>query len=195
MPDVSAEPALSGLRLNLKIVSIVIFNFATFLTIGLPLAVLPGYVHDVMGFSPFWAGLVISLQYIATLISRPHAGRYADLWGPKTVVIVGMSGCLLSGASYFLAWWGASAPLVSLALLCLGRVVLGFGQSCAGTGSTLWGVGVVGSTHIGKVISWNGVVTYGAMAVGARSARCCTATAVCRWWRASLWALRYLALC
>ncbi|EOB9997699.1 MFS transporter [Cronobacter sakazakii] len=167
MPDVSAEPALSGLRLNLKIVSIVIFNFATFLTIGLPLAVLPGYVHDVMGFSPFWAGLVISLQYIATLISRPHAGRYADLWGPKTVVIVGMSCCLLSGASYFLAWWGAGAPLVSLALLCLGRVVLGFGQSCAGTGSTLWGVGVVGSTHIGKVISWNGVVTYGAMAVGA----------------------------
>ncbi|WP_434475570.1 hypothetical protein, partial [Escherichia coli] len=25
-------------------------------TIGLPLAVLPGYVHDVMGFSAFWAG-------------------------------------------------------------------------------------------------------------------------------------------
>ncbi len=167
MPDVCAEPALSGLRLNLKIVSIVIFNFATFLTIGLPLAVLPGYVHDVMGFSPFWAGLVISLQYIATLISRPHAGRYADLWGPKTVVIVGMFGCLLSGASYFLAWWSGGLPLASLALLCLGRVVLGFGQSCAGTGSTLWGVGVVGSTHIGKVISWNGVVTYGAMAVGA----------------------------
>lgn len=29
------------------------------------------------------------------------------------------------------------------------------------------GVGVVGSMHIGRVISWNGIVTYGAMAIGA----------------------------
>lgn len=83
MPEPVAEPALNGLRLNLRIVSVVIFNFASYLTIGLPLAVLPGYVHDVMGFSAFWAGLVISLQYFATLLSRPHAGRYADLQGPK----------------------------------------------------------------------------------------------------------------
>ncbi len=83
MPEPVAEPALNGLRLNLRIVSVVIFNFASYLTIGLPLAVLPGYVHDVMGFSAFWAGLVISLQYFATLLSRPHAGRYADLLGPK----------------------------------------------------------------------------------------------------------------
>ena len=120
MPEPVAEPALNGLRLNLRIVSVVIFNFASYLTIGLPLAVLPGYVHDVMGFSAFWAGLVISLQYFATLL-----------------------------------------------LLCLGRVILGIGQSFAGTGSTLWGVGVVGSLHIGRVISWNGIVTYGAMAMGA----------------------------
>lgn len=74
MPEPVAEPALNGLRLNLRIVSIVMFNFASYLTIGLPLAVLPGYVHDAMGFSAFWAGLIISLQYFATLLSRPHAG-------------------------------------------------------------------------------------------------------------------------
>ena len=39
MPEPAAEPALSGLRLNLRIVSVVIFNFASYLTIGLPLAV------------------------------------------------------------------------------------------------------------------------------------------------------------
>ncbi|EOT8832873.1 MFS transporter [Escherichia fergusonii] len=161
------EPALNGLRLNLRIVSIVMFNFASYLTIGLPLAVLPGYVHDAMGFSAFWAGLVISLQYFATLLSRPHAGRYADLLGPKKIVMFGLAGCLLSGGAYFLAGSASSWPVLSLLLLCLGRVILGIGQSFTGTGSTLWGVGAVGSTHIGRVISWNGIVTYGAMAMGA----------------------------
>ncbi|ANI80869.1 MFS transporter [Kosakonia oryzae] len=167
MPENAAEPALSGLRLNLRILSVVIFNFASYLTIGLPLAVLPGYVHDVMGYSAFWAGLVISLQYFATLLSRPHAGRYADLLGPKKVVIFGLCGAFLSGLSYLLAAMGSSPGILSLVLLCLGRVILGIGQSFAGTGATLWGVGVVGSIHIGRVISWNGIATYGAMALGA----------------------------
>ncbi|MBZ4261603.1 hypothetical protein LAN14_23950, partial [Mycobacterium tuberculosis] len=79
----------------------------------------------------------------------------------------GLGGCFLSGLSYLLAAWGSGWPLISLLLLCLGRVILGIGQSFAGTGSTLWGVGVVGSLHIGRVISWNGIVTYGAMAMGA----------------------------
>nr|WP_154324392.1 MFS transporter [Pantoea sp. 201603H] len=163
----AAESVPSGLRLNLRIISTVIFNFASYLTIGLPLAVLPGYVHDVMGYSAFWAGLVISLQYLSTLLSRPHAGRYADLWGPKKVVIVGLCGCFLSGVCYALAAFTTALPLLSLALLCIGRLVLGVGQSFAGTGSTLWGVGIVGSLHIGRVISWNGIFTYGAMAIGA----------------------------
>ncbi len=149
MPEPVAEPALNGLRLNLRIVSIVMFNFASYLTIGLPLAVLPGYVHDVMGFSAFWAGLVISLQYFATLLSRPHAGRYADSLGPKKIVVFGLCGCFLSGLGYLTAGLTASLPVISLLLLCLGRVILGIGQSFAGTGSTLWGVGVVGSLHIG----------------------------------------------
>ena len=117
MPEPVAEPALNGLRLNLRIVSIVMFNFASYLTIGLPLAVLPGYVHDVMGFSAFWAGLVISLQYFATLLSRPHAGRYADLLGPKKIVVFGLCGCFLSGLGYLTAGLTASLPVISLLLL------------------------------------------------------------------------------
>ncbi|ECI3629614.1 MFS transporter [Salmonella enterica subsp. houtenae] len=167
MPEPVAEPALNGLRLNLRIVSIVMFNFASYLTIGLPLAVLPGYVHDAMGFSAFWAGLIISLQYFATLLSRPHAGRYADVLGPKKIVVFGLCGCFLSELGYLLADIASAWPMISLLLLGLGRVILGIGQSFAGTGSTLWGVGVVGSLHIGRVISWNGIVTYGAMAMGA----------------------------
>ncbi|WJV53807.1 MFS transporter [Prodigiosinella aquatilis] len=168
MPALSPpEPSLSALRLNVCIASVVMFNFASYLTIGLPLAVLPGYVHDHLGYSPFWAGLVISLQYFATLLSRPHAGRYADEKGPKNVVVLGLAGALLSGVFYALAAWNDASPVLALLLLCMGRIILGIGQSFAGTGATLWGIGVVGARHIGRVISWNGIATYGAMAVGA----------------------------
>lgn len=163
----SSTNTAQALNVNLQILSIMIFNFANYLTIGLPLAVLPSYVHGNLGFSAFWAGVVISMQYFATLLSRPHAGRYADLLGAKRVVLMGLSGCFLSGVFYLMALWKMESPVMSLALLCIGRLVLGVGQSFAGTGSTLWGIGRVGSLHIGKVISWSGVMTYGAMAVGA----------------------------
>ena len=163
----SSTNTAQALNVNLQILSIMIFNFANYLTIGLPLAVLPSYVHGNLGFSAFWAGVVISMQYFATLLSRPYAGRYADLLGAKRVVLMGLSGCFLSGVFYLLALWKMESPVMSLALLCIGRLVLGIGQSFAGTGSTLWGIGRVGSLHIGKVISWSGVMTYGAMAVGA----------------------------
>ena len=170
MPDQpAAEPASASgsVKISLLILSIVIYNFASYLTIGLPLAILPGWVHDTLGFSAFWAGLVISLQYVATLLSRPHAGRYADLWGPKKVVVLGLAGCLISGLCILLAALTADTPLLSLTLLCMGRLILGVGQSFTGTGTSLWGVARVGSLHIGRVISWNGIVTYGAMAIGA----------------------------
>lgn len=164
----AAEPNTpsGNLHISLLILSIVAYNFASYLTIGLPLAVLPGWVHDQLGFSAFWAGLVISLQYVATLLSRPHAGRYADLWGPKKVVVTGLVGCLISGLCILLAAL-IESPLLSLTLLCVGRLILGVGQSFTGTGTSLWGVARVGSLHIGRVISWNGIVTYGAMAIGA----------------------------
>ena len=167
MPDLPAAAEQSRFRLNLQILSIVKFNFATYLTIGLPLAVLPGFVHDNLGYSAFWAGVVISLQYIATLLSRPYAGRFADSWGPKRVVVLGLAGSLLSGLCMLFSALTQQQALLSLTLLCLGRIILGVGQSFCGTGTSLWGVAKAGSLHIGRVISWNGIVTYGAMALGA----------------------------
>nr|WP_258577145.1 hypothetical protein [Candidatus Pantoea persica]MBA2817417.1 major facilitator superfamily transporter [Candidatus Pantoea persica] len=168
MPDQpAAEPAHKGIGLTLLIISIVMYNFASYLTIGLQLAALPGLVHEQLVYSAFWVGAVISLQYLATLLSCPHAGRYADIWRPKRLVVLGLAGVLISGLCYLLASWLSAAPLASLALLCLGRVILCVGQSFTGTGTSLWGVARVGSLHIGRVILWNGICTYGAMALRA----------------------------
>ena len=70
-----------------RILSAVVFSFLCYLSIGIPLAVLPGYVHNDLGYSTVLAGLAVSAQYLATLLSRPHAGRMADAMGPKRTVV------------------------------------------------------------------------------------------------------------
>ncbi len=165
-PAVS-QPVLTTRQLNKRILPVVCFTFICYLSIGLPLAIIPGFTHNQLGFNTLTAGFAISIQYIATLLSRPHAGRYADLLGPKKVVLLGLLCCSLSGLLYLFAAWAAAAPWLSLCLLFAGRLVLGIGESFASTGSTLWGIARVGQFHTARVISWNGVATYGAIAVGA----------------------------
>jgi predicted MFS family arabinose efflux permease len=83
------------------------------------------------------------------------------------VVIFGLICCGISGIFYAMAFWFSAFPLASLLMLCVGRIFLGVGESFGSTGTTLWGIGAVGAKHTARVISWNGVATYGAMAVGA----------------------------
>jgi MFS family permease len=162
----SATPR-SEFATTLQIIPVVFFTFLCYLTIGIPLAVLPGYVHDDLGYSAVIAGLAISVQYFATLASRPLAGRSADTLGPKKTVTIGLIGCGVSGVLLLLAVLLGRWPTLSLTLLVLSRLVLGFGESLCGTGAILWGIGRVGTTNNARVISWNGIATYGALAIGA----------------------------
>jgi nitrate/nitrite transporter NarK len=93
------------------IVSFTYFTFVCYLSIGLPLAVLPPYVHFRMGYSAALAGLVVSIQYIATLASRPWAGRISDRAGAKVSVEWGMAACTLSGVLLVVAAALHRAPL------------------------------------------------------------------------------------
>jgi MFS family permease len=152
---------------TMQIIPVVFFTFLCYLTIGIPLAVLPGYVHDDLGYSAILAGAAISVQYLATLASRPLAGRSADTLGPKRTVSIGLLGCGASGVLLLLAVLCGRWPVVSLGLLVCSRLVLGFGESLCGTGAILWGIGRVGTSNNARVISWNGIATYGALAIGA----------------------------
>jgi len=163
----SDTAVLSNSQLNKRILSVIIFTFFCYLSVGLPLAVLPGFVKNHLGFSSFIAGLIISIQYFATLLSRPQSGRLADRLGPKRVVMLGLVCCGMSGVLTIVAAMMSSWPWLSLALLAIGRLFLGVGESFSSTGSTLWGMNIVGPLQTARVISWNGVATYLAMAVGA----------------------------
>ena len=54
-------------RITLRILPAVAFSLVVYLSVGMPLAILPTYVHLHLGVSTLLAGLLISLQYIATL--------------------------------------------------------------------------------------------------------------------------------
>jgi len=156
----------SGVR---QILGYVYFTFICYLSIGLPLAVLPPYVNLRMGYSAMLAGLVISIQYVATLASRPWAGRISDRRGAKISVIWGMGACTASGALLVGAavLFSLHIHWLSIWALILSRLVLGVGESLGSTGATLWGITSAGQEATAKVISYNGICTYGAMAVGA----------------------------
>lgn len=174
MPDASYAPSVSHasaeprrFRVIGPILSTVAFTFFTYLTIGLSLAVLPGFVHSTLGFGAVVAGLSISMQYVATLISRARAGHMADTLGPKRTVLTGLVMCGVSGLLLMLGALAVAMPALSLGLILIARLALGCAESCVGTGAIAWGMGQVGHQHTARVISWNGVATYGAIAAGA----------------------------
>src|SRR5215831_18596152 len=164
----TAVPPVSSDASARHIISFTVLSFVVYLAIGLPLAILPEYVHLRMGYHAKLAGTVISVQYIATFLSRPWAGRISDRKGAKISVLWGMAACTASGVILLAAAALHRNPAwLSLAILIVSRLVLGIGESLGSTGATLWGISSVGPEHTAKVISYNGVSTYGALALGA----------------------------
>ncbi|MNH00257.1 major facilitator superfamily transporter [compost metagenome] len=128
---------------------------------------LPGYVHDQLGFGAVIAGVTIGLQYLATLLSRPFAGRVADTLGGKQAIRYGLLGIAGCGVLTLLSAWTLALPQLSLALLLGGRLLLGLAQGLIGVATLSWGINQVGAQHTARVISWNGIASYGAIAIGA----------------------------
>jgi MFS family permease len=165
LPEGSApQSEFSG---TLRIIATAILSFACYITIGMQLAVVPSFVHLTLHFSAVLAGLAVSVQYVATLASRPFAGHTSDTKGAKRATASGLCSIIASGALFTIAAFLRHDPLPSLLALCLSRLVLGFGESWVATGGALWGIARMGESQQAKVISWNGVGSYGGMAVGA----------------------------
>ena len=141
--------------------------FFCYFAIGLPMAVLPSVVHLQLHFNTVLAGLAISAQYVATVVSRPQAGRMADRVGARQTVLSGLVTCGISGLCLAGAGWLGAWPLACLGVMFASRLVLGYGESWLATGASLWGIARVGQEHTARVISWSGISSYGGLAIGA----------------------------
>jgi MFS family permease len=141
--------------------------FLGFLAVGLPLPVLSLYVHERLGFGTLIVGSVIGLQSLATLLTRQYAGRLSDTRGPKLTSLVGLLFASVAGLFYLVAGVLVQHPVESLALLCVGRLLLGLAESLFITALAAWSIGRVGSEHAGRAMAWSGIAMYAALAVGA----------------------------
>ncbi len=168
-PRPSAAPAQLASRSSptLRIIATSLLICICYLTIGLQLAVVPPFVHLHLGYSPLVAGLAISAQYAATLLTRPLAGRTADKFGAKRTTCIGLLVCGAAGIGFTLTSFLQTSPSICLGVLILSRLFLGFGESWVATGAIVWGIGRVGAASTAQVISWAGIASYGALAAGA----------------------------
>lgn len=152
---------------SLIIVSIVFYTFLCYLIIGMEMGVVPSFVQNRLGYGAVVAGVAVSVQYVCTLLTRTVVGKMNDVIGPKRTVLRGSVGGVLAGALLLLAAWASSLPWLSLGLLLISRLMLGFAESCIGSGCSMWLIGRVGLSRTAQILSWNGIANYGGLSAGA----------------------------
>ena len=141
--------------------------FCGYLAVGLPLPVIPLFIHEKLGFSDLIVGLVIGIQFLATVLTRGYAGRLTDHFGGKRSALQGAAVCALGGLLYRVSAIPGLSPAASLAIIVVGRLAAGFGESQFVTGCVSWSIASVGPQRAGMSMSWTGIAMFAALAVGA----------------------------
>jgi MFS family permease/anti-sigma regulatory factor (Ser/Thr protein kinase) len=165
--ELDASPDAAQIHLQRPAFGIVAALFCGYLAIGLPLPVLPLFVRDRLGFSNLIVGLVVGIQFLATVLTRGYAGRVIDHQGGKRSALQGVGVCALAGLLYSTAAMPSLSPRISLAVLILGRLIAGFGEGQFVTGCVSWSIASVGPKRAGESMSWTGIAMFAALAIGA----------------------------
>ncbi|KPU46290.1 bacillibactin exporter [Oxobacter pfennigii] len=129
-----------------------------FITLGFQmlLPILPVFSAK-LGGSDTWAGLVVGIFTISSVIMRPIAGRLLDSYGRRGVYIIGLIVFLLCVMAY--NW--TSTILVLLVI----RFIHGFGWGAASTSSSTIASDVIPKSRLGEGMGYYGLTSTLAMAV------------------------------
>lgn len=165
--DGAARPEGAPLPLSRPSPGVIAALFCGYLAVGLPLPVLPLFIHERLGFSNFVVGLVIGIQFLSTVLTRGYAGRITDQQGGRRSALQGAIGCALAGVLYLVAALPGWSAGVALSIVVIGRLMAGFGESQFVTGCVSWSIASVGATRAGLSMSWTGIAMFAALSIGA----------------------------
>ncbi len=167
MTQANAITDVQSRRFIWSIMPLMAVVLSGFLTIGIALPVLPNHVHDTLGFGTFTVGLVTGAQFAASLLSRFYAGAYADTKGGKQAMRTGLLFTASGGVFYLLSLVFVNQPVLSVALILVGRATIGGAESFIITGAMTLGLSLFGPNNTGRVIAWVGTAMFAAFASGA----------------------------
>ncbi|SAI71696.1 putative transporter [Bordetella ansorpii] len=163
----AAQADAAAAHLSRPATGIIAALFCGYLAVGLPLPVIPLFVHDRLGYSNLVVGLVIGIQFVATVLTRGYAGRLTDQQGGKRSALQGAAVSALAGLFYWVAAMPGISPAASLAIVIAGRLAAGFGESQFVTGCVSWSIASVGPRRAGMSMSWTGIAMFAALSIGA----------------------------
>ncbi|AZV39880.1 arabinose transporter [Komagataeibacter xylinus] len=140
--------------------------FLAYMAVALPLAAIPVAVLHWSGYGNGLAGLAVGIAFFSTILSRNHAGQMADTKGGRPCMRTGLMVYVAASLICVLAALPGLGDGSRYAILIMGRLLLGVGESLTIVGMLGWGIGLVGQARAGRVLAWTGAAMYGAFAVG-----------------------------
>ncbi|SEB00815.1 MFS transporter [Pedobacter hartonius] len=149
------------------IIPIILSVFSVYLTIGMMLGILPGYIETGLKYNSIIVGVVIGTQALATLLTRSYAGKLTDTKGARLSSRIGGTLGIITGILYLTAALFSRNAATALTIILTTRILHGIAESLLVTGSLTWGIGLVGVEKSGKVMTWNGIAMYAGIALGA----------------------------
>ncbi|MBV6307276.1 arabinose transporter [Candidimonas humi] len=141
--------------------------FLSYLSVAMSLPVVSIYVTDGLKFNNLAGGLAVGIAFVSTIATRTRSGRLSDQRGGKSVMTIGLLVYTLASLLCMLAVWHVLPPHIAYAVLLLGRLALGLGESLAVVGMLGWGVALSGPQQAGRFLALMGMGMYGSFAVGA----------------------------
>lgn len=128
------------------------------LSVGALIPVLPRFVRGPIDSGNLAVGIVIGAYALTGIAFRPIAGRLADAYGRRPVVVAGALTATAAGACLFLP--------ASLPTLILSRLLLGAGEGAVFTAGSAWVVDIAPAARRARIIGYYGLSIWTGLSLG-----------------------------
>lgn len=138
----------------------------TYLSVAMALPVVSVFVNEVLKLPNWLGGGAVGVAFVSTILSRKHAGHFADAISSKKCFMLGFFFYIVAALVCMAAAISELSVSVAYVILIAGRLLLGIGESMATVGFLSWHFSRIGSANSGKILSVFGMAMYGAFALG-----------------------------